>query len=97
MPIMKTLMMMPMMPTIDFPILHVEMSPPSSYQSSICDHTHSEEDYNKDEDNNSTFAYASASPCATRSNNHKAIGSTSNAINDSNNCNAVSGSDDDIM
>jgi hypothetical protein len=30
-------------------------------------------------------------------NNCNAVGSTSDAVNDSNNCNAVSGSDDDIM
>jgi hypothetical protein len=66
-------------------------------ESSICDGTHSEEDYSNDEDNDYSFAYASSSPCATRSNNCNAVGSTSSAINDSNNCNAVSGSDDDIM
>jgi hypothetical protein len=66
-------------------------------ESSICDGTHSKEDYSNDEDNDYSFAYASSSPCATRHNNHNAVGSTSNAINDSNNRNAVSGSDDDIM
>ncbi len=70
---------------------------PSSYQSSTCDGTHSEEDYNNDEDINYLFAYASSSPCATRSNNHNAVVGISNAINVSNNWNAVGGSDDDIM
>ena len=70
---------------------------PSSYQSSVCDGTHSQENYNNDEDNNYSFAYASSSPCLARSNNHNALVSTSNAINVSNNLNAVSGSDDDIM
>jgi hypothetical protein len=66
-------------------------------ESSICDDTYSEEDYSNDEDNDYSFAYASSSPCTTRRNNRNAVGGTSNAINDSNNCNAVSGSDDDIM
>jgi hypothetical protein len=42
------------------------------------------------------FAYASSSPCTTMSNNCNAVGSTSNAINDSNNHIAVGGSNDDI-
>jgi hypothetical protein len=66
-------------------------------ESSICDGTHSEEEYSNDEDNDYSFAYASSSPCATRSNNCNSVGSTSDAINDSNNRNAVSGSDDDVM
>jgi hypothetical protein len=37
-------------------------------ESFMCDVTHSEEDYSNDEDNDYSFAYASSSPCATRSN-----------------------------
>ncbi len=70
---------------------------PSYVQSSICDGTHCEEDYSNDEDNDYSFTYASSSPCATRSNICNAVGSASNAVNDSNNHNAVGGSDDDIM
>ena len=66
-------------------------------KSSICDGTHSKEDYSNEEDNDYSFAYASSSPCTTMSNNRNAVGGTSNAINDSNNHNAVGGSDDDIM
>ena len=106
---MKTMIMMPKMPimktmTIDANDAHNHFSyfassdeSPSSDQSSICDGTHSEEDYNNDEDNDYSFAYASSSPCTARSNNCNAVGGTSNAVNDSNNCNAVGGSDDDIM
>jgi hypothetical protein len=66
-------------------------------ESSICDGTHSKEDYSNEEDHDYSFAYASSSPCTAMSNNHNAVGSTSNAINDSNNCIAVGGRDDDIM
>jgi hypothetical protein len=69
----------------------------SSYQSSICDGTHSDEDYNNDDSNDYSFVYASSSPCAAMRNNHNAVLGNSNAINVSDNCNAVSGSDDDIM
>jgi hypothetical protein len=36
-------------------------------ESSICDGTYNEEDYSNDEDNDYSFAYASLSPCTTRS------------------------------
>jgi hypothetical protein len=66
-------------------------------ESSICDGTHIEEDYSNEEDNNYSFAYASSSPCTAMSNNHNAVGGTSNAINDSNNHIAVGDRDDDTM
>jgi hypothetical protein len=64
---------------------------PSSDPSSICDGTHSEDDYNDDDDNDYTFAYASSTSHAAGGNNHNAVGGTSIAINDCNNCNAVGG------
>jgi hypothetical protein len=51
-----------MMPTIPFPVLHLVMTP-SSDRSSICDGAHSEDDYNDDDNNDCTFAYASSMPC----------------------------------
>jgi hypothetical protein len=66
-------------------------------ENSICDGTHSKEDYSNEEDNNYSFAYASSSPCTAMSNNCNAVGGTSNAINDSNNHIAVGGRNDDIM
>jgi hypothetical protein len=66
-------------------------------ESSICDGTHSKEDYSNVEDNDYSFTYASSSPCTAMSNNRNAVGGTSNAINDSNNRIAVGVSNDDIM
>jgi hypothetical protein len=60
-------------------------------ESPICDGTHSKEDYSNEEDNDYSFTYASSSPCTTMSDNCNAVGSTSNAVNDSNNHNAVGG------
>jgi hypothetical protein len=38
-------------------------------ESSICDGTHSEEDYSNEEDNNYSFPFFSSSPCTAMSNN----------------------------
>jgi hypothetical protein len=70
---------------------------PSFYESSIYDGTHSDEDYNNNDGNDYSFACASSSPSGAMRNNCNAILGNSNAINVSDSCNAVSGSDDDIM
>jgi hypothetical protein len=70
---------------------------PSSYESSICDGTHSDVDYNNNDGNDYLFAYASSSPSGAMRNNRNAVLGNSNAITVSDNRNAVGGSDDDIM
>jgi hypothetical protein len=49
-------------------------------KSSICDGTHSKEDYSNEEDNDYSFAYASSSPCTAMSNTHNAVGGTSTKV-----------------